>query len=561
MSHSPATTWSRAFLGELYSWGIRDVVLSPGSRSQALALAALEWERVTDGELRVHVVIDERSAAFRALGIATESGMPAVCVSTSGSAPGHYLPAVMEAHHSGTPLILLSADRPEELRGVGANQTTTHEGLLGVYAPTISVPTPDEVTPEAVAAVAREVMTLALGSRHPVHLNVGFREPLSGVATDDLVIPEPQTLVTSAHAGDTVTLDPAPGTLVIAGHGAGAAAEAFAVEIGAPLIAEAVSGAHFGPHLVLDYRTMVRGLSGSGAITRVITWGRPTLSREVWGLLSDTSLAHYVVRRSAAEVPNPSRSATVVGGIDVSRPAKQAETSEWVKPWVMAGRERHSEVLRSIVPEAPDLESVASSDPASRSAFATQEMAVLRRPVTREGLALAMWEATWPHDRLVLGASRMVRVVDEVVGPKNITVYSNRGLSGIDGTVSFARGVAGAAANAGVTGVTRVLLGDLALLHDAGSLMREPGIPDEGRVQVFVANDGGGTIFDSLEVKDSAPADHFDRAFYTPHGVDLSSLAAAYGWSYQAVTTMGELTEALASNESYLLVDISLPRD
>ena len=128
-----------------------------------------------------------------------------------------------------------------------------------------------------------------------------------------------------------------------------------------------------------------------------------------------------------------------------------------MKPWVMAGRQRHAEVLGTIVPEAPDLESVALSDPASRSAFATQEMAVLRRPVTREGLALAMWEATWPHDRLVLGASRMVRVVDEVVGPKNITLYSNRGLSGIDGTVSFARGVAQAAANAGVTGITRVL--------------------------------------------------------------------------------------------------------
>jgi 2-succinyl-5-enolpyruvyl-6-hydroxy-3-cyclohexene-1-carboxylate synthase len=251
----------------------------------------------------------------------------------------------------------------------------------------------------------------------------------------------------------------------------------------------------------------------------------------------------------------------VVEGIEVSRPATKAETAEWVKPWVMAGRQRHAEVLGTIVPQAPDLESVASSDPASRSAFATQEMAVLRRPVTREGLALAMWEATWPHDRLVLGASRMVRVVDEVVGPKNITVYSNRGLSGIDGTVSFARGVAGAAANAGVTGITRVLLGDLALLHDAGSLMREPGVVDAGRVQVFVANDGGGTIFDSLEVKNSAPGEDFDRAFYTPHGVDISSLAAAYGWSYQAVTTMGELTEALASSESYLLVDISLPRD
>ena len=558
MSHSPATLWSRAFLGELYSWGVRDVVLSPGARSQALALAALEWERATDGELRVHVVIDERSAAFRALGIAAESGTPAVCVSTSGSAPGHYLPAVMEADHAGIPLIVVSADRPEELRGVGANQTTTQDGLFGVFAPTIAVATPDEASLAGVAGVASDVMRIALGDKRPVHVNVGFREPLSGTVPDELVIPKPQMLEESSPT-NTVTLDPEPNTLVIAGYGAGPAAEAFAVEIGAPLIAEAVSGARFGPHLVVDYRNMVS--EDAAHITRVITWGRPTLSREVWSLLSDASRQHYVVRGSAAELPNPSGSAVIVDEIAVSRPATTEETTLWVKPWVMAGRERHAEVLGQILPQAPDLESLSSSDPASRSAFARQEMAVLRRPVTRESLALAMWEATWPHDRLVLGASRMVRVVDQVVGPKNITVHSNRGLSGIDGTVSFSRGVSEAAAHAGVTGVTRVFLGDLALLHDAGSLMREPGVPEAGRVQLFVANDGGGTIFDSLEVKESAPRADFDRALYTPHEVDLSALAGAYGWRYLAVATMGDLTEALASSESYLVVDISLPRD
>jgi 2-succinyl-5-enolpyruvyl-6-hydroxy-3-cyclohexene-1-carboxylate synthase len=558
MSHSPATLWSRAFLGELYSWGVRDIVLSPGSRSQALALAALEWERATEGELRVHVVLDERSAAFRALGIGVESGVPAVCISTSGSAPGHYLPAVMEAHHAGIPLIILSADRPEELRGLGANQTTTQEGLFGAFAPTISVLTPDEDNLEGVIGIARDVINSALGDKHPVHVNVGFREPLSSSTSEELVFPEPQTL-TQSSAGEVVSLDPAPDTLVIAGHGAGPGAEAFAVEIGAPLIAEAVSGARCGPHLLLDYRNMLR--DDADHITRVITWGRPTLSREVWSLLSDPSRQHYVVRGSAAEVPNPSGSAVVVDEIAVSRPATMEESALWVKPWVMAGRERHAEVVEQILPQAPDLESLSASDPASRSAFAKQEMGVLRRPVTREALALAMWEATWPHDRLVLGASRMVRVVDQVVGPKNITVHSNRGLSGIDGTVSFSRGVAEAAGHAGVTGVTRVLLGDLALLHDAGSLMREPGVQDAGRIQLFVANDGGGTIFDSLEVKASAPRADFDRALYTPHEVDLSALASAYGWNYRAVTTMGELTEALASSESHLLVDISLPGD
>ena len=155
----------------------------------------------------------------------------------------------------------------------------------------------------------------------------------------------------------------------------------------------------------------------------------------------------------------------------------------------------------------------------------------------------------------------MVRVVDAVVGPKNITVHSARGLSGIDGTVSCARGIANSATHHVVNGVTRVLLGDLALLHDAGSLMREPGIEEAGRVHLFVANDGGGTIFDSLEVSSSAPADDVTRVLYTPHEVGLESLAAAYGWTYRAVSTMGELTEALSSSDSHLLIDIALLRD
>ncbi len=529
MTHSPATEWSRAFLGELYAWGVRDVVLSPGSRSQALALAA--------------------------------------CVTTSGSAPGHYLPAIMEAHHSGIPLILVSADRPEELRGVGANQTTTQEGLFGVFAETISVPTPDKVDEKSVAGLAADVMQASHGNKHPVHINVGLREPLSSSVEAPLQIPEPKVLEERSGTGNTEALDPAPGTLVIAGHGAGPGAEAvvlrrraeaLARDIGAPLIAEAVSGARFGPNLVLDYRSALRDHVSD--ITRVITWGRPTLSREVWAALSDATLEHFVVTSSAAEVPNPSGKAVVVDGIAVATPATKAETSQWVKPWVMAGRERHAALLSEIVPDAPELSSLEASDPASRSEFANEQMGVLRRPVTREALAVALWEATWPHDRLVLGASRMVRVVDGVAGPKNITVHSSRGLSGIDGTVSYARGIASSAAHHGVTGATRVLLGDLALLHDAGSLMREPGREEVGRVHLFVANDGGGTIFDALEVASTAPAEDVTRVLYTPHDVKLESLADAYGWTYRAVSTMGELTEALSSGDSHLVVDIALPR-
>jgi 2-succinyl-5-enolpyruvyl-6-hydroxy-3-cyclohexene-1-carboxylate synthase len=545
-------------MGELYAWGVRDIVVSPGARSQALALAALEWERFTNQDLQVHVVIDERSAGFRALGIALESGVPAVCLSTSGSAPGHYLPAVMEAYHAGLPLIVVSADRPGELLGVGANQTTTQEGLFGVFARTVSVPTPERVSADDVAACVLDVMEEAIEDRRPVHVNIGFREPLSGEDATLLRLLEPRSSSRVYQAPDIVTLDPLPGTLVIAGSGAGAQAEELAVALGAPLVAEALSGAHFGPHLMLCYREL---LHAGSDWSRVITFGRPTLSREVWALLSDTQVEHVVVRSDAAEVPNPSSQATVVDGIQVSRPATPEEISEWVKPWVMQGRALHQQVLDGIVPPPPELSTLESSDPATRSAFATKEMQVLRRPVTREALALALWEATWPHDRLILGASRMARVVDRVVGPKNIRVYSNRGLSGIDGTVSVARGVAGAALRSGVSGVTRVLLGDVALLHDAGSLMLEPGAPEGGRVHLFVANDGGGTIFDSLEVKQTAPSADVDRVMYTPHAVNLASLAAAYGWSYRAVATMAELTEALTTTETHLLVDIALPRD
>ncbi len=559
MSLSPATTWSRAFLGELYAWGVRDIVISPGSRSQALSLAAVEWERFTDGDLQVHVVIDERSAGFRALGLSLETGVPAVCICTSGSAPAHYLPAVMEAHHAGVPLIVVSADRPEELRGVGANQTTTQDGLFGVFAPTLQVSTPTPSDADGVGVFVADLMTTARGN-HPVHVNVGFREPLSFVDPTPLVMPTPQENPHPPNSSHTLTLEPEPGTLVIAGFGAGSRAEELAVALGAPLIAEAVSGARFGPHLVLQYRELLQAGVSKTSLRRVITCGRPTLSREVWALLSTTDLEHYVVKGRGAEAPNPSLMATLVDDIVVSRVASAKEIAEWVKPWVMEGKNLHQRVLEGILPPPADREALESDDAATRSAFATKEMAVFRRPVTRESLALALWEATWPHDRLVLGASRMIRVLDDVVGPKNITVYANRGLSGIDGTVSFARGVASAASRAGAPGVTRVLLGDLALLHDAGSLLREPGVEEGGVVQVFVANDGGGTIFDALEVAGSGSGSDRDRVLYTPQTVDLQALAQAYGWGYLSVSTMGELTPALASGEHQVLVEITLPR-
>jgi len=152
----------------------------------------------------------------------------------------------------------------------------------------------------------------------------------------------------------------------------------------------------------------------------------------------------------------------------------------------------------------------------------------------------AVWRATWPHDRLVLGASRLIRVADATVPGKKIAVHANRGLSGIDGNIGTAIGIALAAQPA----LTRVVLGDVAALHDAGSMLFPTG-ETRPRIQVIVGNDGGGSIFDQLEVALTSDSATFDRVMFTPHDVDFGEVARAYGWAYVRVTNMGELEAAL----------------
>jgi 2-succinyl-5-enolpyruvyl-6-hydroxy-3-cyclohexene-1-carboxylate synthase len=195
---------------------------------------------------------------------------------------------------------------------------------------------------------------------------------------------------------------------------------------------------------------------------------------------------------------------------------------------------------------APDTAGLASTDFAARRDAVRAELDAVRRPLDRELLVDAVWRATWPHDRLVFGSSRLVRVADAVLGGKKVPVHANRGLAGIDGTVATATGIAVASQAAGAPGITRVLLGDLAFLHDVGALLLPPD-ETEPRLQVIVGNDGGGTIFDGLEVAASADPAHLDRVFYTPHTVRLEHLALAYGWEYQRVTTRTALDQALTT--------------
>ncbi|RZI93011.1 MAG: 2-succinyl-5-enolpyruvyl-6-hydroxy-3-cyclohexene-1-carboxylic-acid synthase, partial [Microbacterium sp.] len=555
---------------------------------------------------RLHVRIDERVAGFTALGIARETRRPAAVICTSGTAAANLLPAALEAHHSGVPLILLTADRPPELRGVGANQTTRQPGM---FSPNVrweaDLPVPDAVDDDGSAeqtgmlrGVADEAVAAALGAgarqAGPVHLNVPFREPLAGalppwfgaaLTTSNAAVPPRGDETASADTavdgsadlagaepsgahyqggggigeadqpgsdGDPLVLERGVRTIVVAGSDAGPAAEELAHQGGWPLVAEIVSGSRFGRHVVHGYRALLRDADLGGRVERAVVFGHPTLSREVVALLSRDDVEVIAVRGPG----EPLNLNGATGAADAVVAASGETDREWLGAWMRASRA----AAVDLSPPAPDADGLASAVPSERLGAIAAELGALRAPLDRETLVDAVWRASWPHDRLLFGSSRLVRVADAVLPGKKVPVHANRGLAGIDGTVATGLGIALASQAAGAPGVTRVLLGDLALLHDAGSLLLPPG-EQRPRVQVIVGNDGGGTIFDGLEVASVAGAAAMDRVLYTPHQTSLAQLAAAYGWEHLRVETRSALDQALtAPVTAPQLIEVPLPR-
>ncbi|WP_431796806.1 2-succinyl-5-enolpyruvyl-6-hydroxy-3-cyclohexene-1-carboxylic-acid synthase [Microbacterium kunmingense] len=599
---APSTDAAAALIGGLVAGGVRHLVLSPGSRSQALALVAAEFER--RGAVRLHVRIDERVAGFVALGIGRETGMPAALVCTSGTATANYLPAVLEAHHAGVPMLLLTADRPPELRGIGANQATRQPGLYAGFTrweADLPVPTETDETGTSDQTVmlrrtAAEALAAARGENGrpagPVHLNLPYRDPLAGslpgwltapvgAPAVDVAPPEPSGALYQGGGGiggseraneaGTAEVDPdavlerGPRTIVIAGADAGAGAEALAHEGGWPLIAEIVSGARFGRHLVHGYRTLLGDPALGGRVERAVVFGHPTLSREVAALLSRDDVSVLAVR-GPGEPLNLNGATAQVDAVSV---APGAVDREWLGAWMRAS---HAASI-DLSPPAPDPDALSSAVPDERLPAIAAELAVLRAPVDRAALVDAVWRATWPHDRLMFGSSRLVRVADTVLGGKKVPVHANRGLAGIDGTIATAMGIALASQDVPgqdasgrdaparrAAGVTRVLLGDLAMLHDVGALLVPPA-EVAPRMQIIVGNDGGGTIFDGLEVARIAGEEAMDRVLYTPHEVRLEEIAGAYGWEYRRATTRSELDQALTSaGAGRLVIEVPLSR-
>lgn len=632
-----SSEFATQLIAELVQLGVRDVVVCPGSRSQALALAAAEAEAL--GWLRLHVKIDERSAAFFALGVAVETGMPAPIIVTSGTAVANLAPAVFEAHEGRVPLLLLTADRPAESHDRRTSQTTRQYGLFAAHARlTIDAAPPeflsgnhDQVavtlshvghvgdvvdravdaaagalaatdggsgraaTPTDIARLAIHAAVGAFGSAPagPVHLNLAFREPLSGShsAIDEARADRPASEHSAAEHTEVLAAADPPGedtcehrgedtyehrdedtykhrgdalTVVVAGSGAGDEAEAFAHAAGLPLLAEVVSGARFGRETITAYATLIDDESIGGLIEQVIVFGHPTLTRQIPGLLAREDVDVVVVDAHHGNgVPHfrPCAGARVVRQARVATDHDARIMRRWLGAWVVPDRELRE--ARSTV-HAPDLAAATAVGYKERSAYARTEVTVMREPVSRRLLVESVWRATWPHDRLIVAASRLVRVLDQLAQARHLRVHSNRGVAGIDGTIATALGIAAtsqAHANEQLAaGTTRVLLGDLALLHDAGSLLLEPSEP-RPRIQLIVGNDRGGTIFGRLEVAESADTTAFDRVMYTPQNVDIEHLAGAYGWEYQRVATRAELERLFTVPVTGpSIVEVTLPR-
>jgi 2-succinyl-5-enolpyruvyl-6-hydroxy-3-cyclohexene-1-carboxylate synthase len=520
---------------ELVRHGVTDAVLAPGSRSTPIALALGGHEQI-----RLHVRIDERSAAFLALGLVRGSGRPVPVLCTSGTATAHLHAAALEADQSRLPLLLLTADRPPELRGVGANQTVDQVGLFGTavrWSCDLGVPEARDGSVRYWRSTVSRAVAVALGRSGgpagPVQLNLPLREPLTdtpddagwtgsldgrpegqpwtgSVAAPAPLAPELAALLAGtqrgvAVAGDGVTADDA------------AALVRFCARRGWPLIAEPHSNARRGPAAL----RATDALLASPRFDRdhrpdlVLVAGRVGLSRDLLSWLGRHR--HVIVDRDGCWW-DPGRSAEriVRSGLDGLDQVAVPSADDWLASWRAASR-----AAAAAVDELLDAEPE------------------LGEPRVARDLAAGL-----PDDAiLVVGSSLPIRQLDLTMAPRDgLRVLANRGVSGIDGFVSTAAGVALAAADHPVVGYA----GDLSLLHDANGLLANEPV---GLVLVVVNNDGG-AIFRLLPQARDSSAAALDQLFVTPHGRELSAVAAAYGAEHCRVRRAAELLPAVSERPS-----------
>ena len=518
--------WARA--------GVTDAVVAPGSRSAPLALALARESRV-----RVHVVLDERSAAFFALGLAQVSGRPAVVCCTSGTAGAHFHPAVIEADLSGVPLLVCTANRPPELLDTGAGQTIDQHHLFGHSVRWFVAPGPPDDIPDAGPvwrSIAARAVAAACGPpAGPVHLDLAFREPL--VPSTDAQAPPgrlagrpwtvsrpPQRRLAPADVDALATrVRGVERGLIVAGWGSGATAHsatALARALGWPLLADPISNLREGEHAISTYDALLRAerFAAGHRPELVLRIGAPLTSKVATAWL-DSAIEQIVVDPDGRWL-DPHRAAHERVAVDteplvsdlVDRLAVASRESAWLAGWRTAERS-----ARAAIDALLDADDTPFDARVARDVYA----------------------AVPDGGALLVASSMPVRDVEWFAAPRTgVRVHANRGANGIDGLVSTTLGIA---TGSGVPTVG--LLGDLALLHDTNGLLAASGLDDRAVTATFVVLDnGGGGIFHFLP---AAAVAEFDELFATPQAADPVALALAYGLDARRIARASDVGPAV----------------
>lgn len=526
----PAAATAIAIIDELIATGTTDIVVCPGSRSVPLAYAAAAAE--ASGRVRVHVRTDERTAGFLALGLARQLGSCVPVIVTSGTAVANLLPAVVEAHHSGVGLMVLSANRPLHLVGSGANQTIAQQGIFGSHvAAAVSIDAGaatqiDDTTLRQVRSwIDRVVQAAAFG---PVHVDVPLAPPLVPTAADLAALAQPTTPLTritpaAAAAASTpaVVVDLTERVLVIAGDGAVIPPQLAEV----PTVAEPTAAAPQRVVHPLAVRLLRAGEIGGVTIApqHIIVLGRPTMHRDVLGLLADAPCPITVIADARGHFADENFTATTVCAAEALA------------------------VAGEVSPKWQEITAALSHLGAKAVQGRVAEFYAAEATQLPTGLIVAavIADALEAGDTLVSGASQPIRDLSLTGLPRDgVRCVSNRGASGIDGVVSTAIGTA-LAVDAwrdedGFPAITppRVLalMGDLTFLHDSTGLAIGVDEPRPRNLTIVVVNDHGGAIFEALEPGAPEHRSYFERVVATGLETDCAALCAAHGVAHQLAT-------------------------
>lgn len=596
---NPATLLARAVVASLVEAGVKRVVISPGSRNAPLTYALADAAQA--GYLQLRVVVDERSAAFVALGASRSDWLheglarPAVAVMTSGSAVANAHPAVVEADAAGVPLIILSADRPHALVNTGASQTTVQTGIFGA-ATRYQADLSDTNASGAVANQVRRAVAAASGRLSldpgPVHLNVRLAPPLAPAAPWQVPHLEPKTHwlrarkpleeqlngVTVSQVGCRLGLDPARRGVIVVGDNDDAELAHYAASLahawGWPLLAEPTSLVRTNANTVAAYSALLAGgdgsASGDGAqlsqeIEQLLVVGRPTLTRPISALLAREDIYQVVLTNRArwSDVSGQAAYVTTLeqalsslnipgGGADAGAEAgadadaggdasasadagagagvdKNAPSPLWLQRWLQAGQQQ---LNATSVTKAAQM-ALTTWQATSQYKSHSQSTAIHSDSLENSVTLMAASSMTIRYLDAGLPAGKQLK---KMPGP----VVANRGLAGIDGTISTAVGLAWASGQP-----VRVIIGDLAAAHDLTGLVKAV-TETEVDLQVIVLDDHGGKIFSGLEYGASELSNYFPRFFTTAQQVDFAQAAAAFGAHVDVIDDVDGLQSLLS---------------